>query len=42
MRGSCAAGAFSPASARAYAYEVARKAELAPERVFEIMREALA
>jgi hypothetical protein len=40
--GSCAAGAFSPACARAYAYdEVAREEELTPERVHKIVREAL-
>jgi hypothetical protein len=43
MGGSCAEGAFSPARARAYAYdEVAREEELTPERVREIVREALA
>jgi hypothetical protein len=41
--GSYSAGGFSPASARAYAYdEAARDEELAPERVHEIVREALA
>jgi hypothetical protein len=43
MGGSCGAGAYSPASARAYAYdEVAREEELTPERVLEIVRKALA
>jgi hypothetical protein len=43
MGASCAEGAFSPARARAYAYdEVVREEELTPERVHEIVREALA
>ena len=41
--GSCGAGAFSPACARAYAYDdVAREEELTTERVRQIVREALA
>jgi hypothetical protein len=40
--GSCAERAFSSACARAYAYdEVAGEEELTPERVHEIVREAL-
>ena len=41
--GSCGAGASSPACARAYAYdEIAREEQLTPERVRQIVREALA
>ena len=42
MGGSCAARAFSPACARAYAYDdIAREEDLTLERVHEIVREAL-
>jgi hypothetical protein len=42
MGGSSAERAFSPACARAFAYdEVAREEELTPERLRQIVREAL-